>query len=63
MSFQDRRGFLKQFALIAGLALSPSAVGCSYLQQARFLIPSIPLDKKTQLANPVTVGVNDSEFL
>jgi hypothetical protein len=63
VSFQDRRGFLKQFALIAGLALSPSAVGCSYLQQARFLIPSIPLDKKTQLSNPVTVSVNDSEFL
>ena len=63
MSIEDRRRFFKRLAVIAGLALCPSAIGCSYLQQARFLIPSIPLDKKTQLSNPVTVSVNDSEFL
>jgi hypothetical protein len=63
VSIEDRRRFFKRLAVIAGLALSPSAIGCSYLQQARFLIPSIPLDKKTQLSNPVTVSVNDSEFL
>lgn len=63
MSSPDRRGLLKLCALLAGLALCPSLAGCSYLQQARFLIPSIPLDKKTQLSNPVTLSVNDSEFL
>ena len=63
MTCQERRGFLKRLAILAGLAMSSSAGGCSYLQQARFLIPSIPLDKKTQLSNPITVGVNDSEFL
>ena len=37
--------------------------GCSYIQQARFLIPSIPLNKQTQLSNPITVSTSDSEFL
>jgi len=68
---QDRRNFLKRASvgawigsrLIAGLAAGSGLCGCSYLQQTKFLIPSIPLDKKTQLSNPITVGVNDSEFL
>lgn len=63
MTCEARRGFLKRLGMLAGLTLVPSAVGCSYLQQARFLIPSIPLDKKTQLSNPITVSVNDSEFM
>lgn len=63
MTCVARREFLKRIGVVAGLALVPSAVGCSYLQQAKFLIPSIPLDKKTQLSNPITIGVNDSEFL
>ena len=71
MTCQDRRNFLKRASagawigsrLIAGLAAGSGLSGCSYLQQTKFLIPSIPLDKKTQLSNPITVGVNDSEFL
>lgn len=37
--------------------------GCSYLQRSTLLIPSIPLNKQTQLANPISVSVSDSEFL
>ncbi|MCY2999598.1 MAG: hypothetical protein NT168_15985 [Planctomycetota bacterium] len=59
MTCQDRRNFLKRASvgawigsrLIAGLAVGSGLGGCSYLQQTRFLIPSIPLDKKTQLSN------------
>lgn len=63
MSLENRRGFLKHLGLVASLAVAPCTSGCSYLQQARFLIPSIPLDKRTQLSNPITLSVNDSEFL
>ena len=52
---------LLRWTLGACAALGVS--GCSYLQRSTLLIPSIPLNKQTQLANPMSVNVSDSEFL
>ena len=50
---------LLRWTLGACAALGVS--GCSYLQRSTLLIPSIPLNKQTQLANPMSVNVSDSE--
>lgn len=40
-----------------------SGPGCSYLPKTTLALPSLPLNKTTQLANPMAVPVGDSEFL
>lgn len=46
------------------IGVSAPMAGCTYLQQSTaWMIPSIPLNKRTQLSNPITVNVGDSEFL
>ncbi|MCU0710184.1 MAG: hypothetical protein MUF23_18055, partial [Pirellula sp.] len=49
-------------ALLACLTLV-AAAGCSMLPPTTLSLPSIPLNKRTQLTNPMNVQVGDSEFL
>jgi hypothetical protein len=37
--------------------------GCSALSKSTLALPGIPLNKRTQLTNPMNVAVGDSEFL
>jgi len=47
--------------LLGSLAL---VAGCSYVQRSTaWMIPSIPLNDRITLSNPITVNVGDSEFL
>jgi hypothetical protein len=39
------------------------AAGCSMLPPSTLALPSLPLNKRTQLTNPMNVQVGDSEFL
>lgn len=39
------------------------AAGCSMLPPSTLALPTIPLNKRTQLTNPMNVQVGDSEFL
>lgn len=61
------RSNTKRLGMILGaLALvAPSWVtGCNYLQRsAAWMIPSVPLNDRITLTNPISVNVNDSEFL
>jgi hypothetical protein len=56
-----------QFAMpwyaLGALCWLVSPLGCSYLKNTTLAIPSLPLNKTTQLSNPMTVQVGDSEFL
>ncbi len=59
MTHLSRRLFIGYCAILGTSAVS----GCSYIKQAQSLIPSLPLNKQTQLSNPITVSTSDSEFL
>jgi len=55
---------LKRIAPLAGAALATisMASGCSMLPPTTLALPGIPLNKRTQLTNPMNVAVSDSEF-
>jgi hypothetical protein len=54
-----RRTLAGLFVVMLGF----SGVGCQLLEQTTLSIPSVPLNKKTVLSNPLTVPTQDSEFL
>jgi hypothetical protein len=49
--------------VILPLGMLSGSPGCSYLAKTTLAIPTVPLNKTTQLANPMSVQVGDSEFL
>lgn len=57
------RSFAQLLLNICGIAVISVVSGCSYIKQAQNLIPSLPLNKQTQLSNPIVVSTSDSEFL
>ena len=55
-----------RFARTAIAAIAVSISGCSQIgsfPKTTLSIPSIPLNRETQLANPINVSTQDSEFL
>ncbi len=53
---------LLAFALGAA-AVGVTGTGCNLMERTTLSVPSIPLNKKTILSNPLVIPTQDSEFL
>lgn len=60
----SRRTLARVLALlIGGTAIGIAGSGCNLMERTTLSVPSIPLNKKTVLSNPLVIPTQDSEFL